>query len=159
MARYWLLKTEPGCYSLDDLEKDRTTLWTGIRNYQARNFLKEVEPGDTCLFYHSSVEPPCAVGTCVITKAAVPDPTQFDPTDEHFDADSPQDDPRWMAPEVTFERTFAQPVTISAMRANAKLGKMKLLEKGSRLSVLPVTKEEFEEVVRMGAERKHAHFP
>ena len=149
--RHWLLKTEPGCYSLDDLQKDGETLWTGIRNYQARNMLRdEMRPGDLCLFYHSSVDPAAAVGVCRVTKAGEPDPTQFDPKDDHYDPDSDPGNPRWFAVCVAYDSAFARPVAIGDMRKNPRLESMKLLEKGSRLSVLPVTPAEFAEVVKMG---------
>jgi predicted RNA-binding protein with PUA-like domain len=150
--RYWLLKTEPGCYSIDDLKKDTKTSWGGIRNYQARNMLRDqMKKGDLCLFYHSSVDPAAAVGICEVIQEGYPDPTQFDPKDDHYDADSDPRDPRWFCIDVSYKGTFAKPVSIGGMRLNKKLAQMKLLEKGSRLSVLPVEQAEFEEVVRMAA--------
>lgn len=148
--RYWLLKTEPGCYCLDDLKKDKKTFWGGIRNYQARNMLRnDLKPGDLCIFYHSSVDPAAAVGLCTVTKAGAPDLTQFDTKDEHYDGESDPRDPRWFGVEVAYHSTFPKQVTIGDMRSNKKLVNMKLLQKGSRLSVLPVEKAEFEEVSRM----------
>ena len=151
-ARYWLLKPEPGCYSIEDLKSDGTNFWSGVRNYQARNFLKEMKNGDLCLFYHSNTDPSAAVGICEVVKEAYPDPSQFDAKDEHYDADSDPRNPRWMVVDVKYVSTFAKPVSITDMRKNPKLGAMKLLEKGSRLSVLPVEKEEFAEGVGMGGD-------
>lgn len=150
MANFWLLKSEADCYSLDDLKRDKTAQWTGVRNYQARNFLRDgMRNGDLCLFYHSG-EGAHVAGVCRVTKDGYPDPTQFDPNDDHFDAESPADAPRWFGPDVAYARTFKHPVPLTDLRRNAKLAKMKLLEKGSRLSVLPVTAAEFAEVERMG---------
>ncbi len=149
--RYWLLKSEPGCYSLEDLQKDTKTSWGGIRNYQARNFLRdEMKKGDLCLFHYSNAEPAGVMGICEVTKEGYPDPTQFDTKDDHYDADSDMKDPRWFAVDVAYAETFKRLVSIGEMRGNPKMKHMKLLEKGSRLSVLPVSKTEFEEVVRMG---------
>ncbi len=148
---HWLLKTEPGCYSIDDLRKDGRASWGGVRNFQARNFLRAMKEGDTCLFYHSNASPAAAVGVCRVVREHYGDPTQFDPKDDHYDADSIPTDPRWAAVDVAYVSTFAHPVSIQDMRNNERLWGMKLLEKGSRLSVLPVTAAEFAEVVRLGA--------
>lgn len=149
--RYWLLKTEPDCYSLEDLKKDKKTFLSGIRNYQARNFLRdEMKKGDLCLFYHSSADPAGAAGVCEVANDGYPDPTQFDTKDDHYDADSSMDNPRWFAVDVKYDSTFSHLVSIGDMRKNPKLKYMKLLDKGSRLSVLPVSKAEFDEVLNMG---------
>jgi predicted RNA-binding protein with PUA-like domain len=149
--RYWLLKTEPGCYGIDHLQNDKTTFWSGIRNYQARNMLRDqMQMGDVCLFYHSNANPSAVAGVCEVVKEGSPDPTQFDTTDEHYDGESDPHNPRWFGVEVAYRYTFARPVSIQEMRNNPTLSQMKLLEKGSRLSVLPVEKAEFEEVLRMG---------
>lgn len=147
----WLLKTEPGCYSIEDLKRDKTTSWGGIRNYQARNMLRDgMENGDLCVLYHSSVEPPCAAGLCVVSGKGYPDPTQFDPRDEHYDDASTEESPRWFAVDVTFKEAFPTPVPLAAMRTNAALKGMMLLQKGSRLSVMPLTRGELDEIVRLG---------
>ena len=149
---YWLLKTEPDSYSITDLRKDGTTSWGGIRNYQARNYLRDdMEKGDLCLFYHSSAKPMAVMGICEVVKEAYPDETQFDPSDDHFDIDSEMDKPRWYAVDVAFRKIFHSPVLLSQMKNNSKLADMKLLNRGTRLSVLPVTKKEFEEIVRLGS--------
>ncbi len=147
---YWLLKSEPDCYSIHDLRTDTGAGWDGVRNYQARNFLRAMKKGDRCVFYHSGAPLPSAAGTCHVAGEAYPDHTQFDPAADHYDAQSDPADPRWSMVDIAFESVFAHPVPIAAMRANPRLSGMKLLEKGSRLSVLPLTKQEYEEVVRMG---------
>lgn len=149
--RYWLLKSEPGCYSIADLQKEKRTHWDGIRNYQARNFLRDgMEKGDLCLFYHSGTEPPHAAGICEVVKEGYADITQFDPAAGHYDADSDPSAPRWYMVDVAFRSVFPRVVSLPDMKANPKLRGMKLLEQGSRLSVMPLTKPEFDEVVAMG---------
>jgi len=150
--RYWLMKSEPSVFSIDDLAraKNQTTSWDGVRNYQARNVLREAQVGDGVIFYHSSADPPAAVGTATIARAAYPDPTQFDPKSDHYDRDSPKDDPRWYVVDVKFERKFERPVTLAELRANDALEGMVLLRKGSRLSVQPVTPAEWKIVCKMG---------
>ena len=109
MARYWLMKSEPSVFSIDDLAsaKDQTTRWDGVRNYQARNLLRhDIAIGDGVIFYHSSADPPAAAGTAKIVRAGYPDPTQFDPRDGHFDRDSQRDDPRWFTINLEGERSW-----------------------------------------------------
>jgi predicted RNA-binding protein with PUA-like domain len=153
--RYWLMKSEPSVFSIDDLAraKNQTTSWDGVRNYQARNLLREAQVGDGVIFYHSSADPPAAVGTATIARAAYPDATQFDPKSDYYDDASTKDEPRWFVVDVKFERKFAQPVTLSALRANDALEGMVLLRKGSRLSVQPVTPAEWKVVCKMGDAR------
>ncbi|MFP5221550.1 MAG: EVE domain-containing protein [Acidobacteriota bacterium] len=151
-THYWLLKTEPGCYSIDDLaaEPDQTTQWSGVRNFQARNFLRDqMSEGDQALFYHS-VTDPSAVGVARIVRAGYPDETAWNPDDQHFDPKSTPEKPLWFAVDVRFVEKFAAPVPLGAMRGVPALAGMELLRKGSRLSVMPVTREEFETVLRMG---------
>ncbi len=148
--RHWLLKSEAGCYSLEDLRRDGHACWDGVRNYQARNFLRDMQQGDLCVYYHSGGDPPEAVGVCSVVATAYPDHTQFDPVADHYDAASSQDDPRWSMVDVAFQQAFAKPVTLPAMRANPALSGMRLLARGNRLSVTPLTREQFEEIVGMG---------
>ena len=125
MPRYWLMKSEPEAFSIDDLAraKNGTTRWDGVRNYQARNFLRDdISLGDGVLFYHSSVDPPAVVGTARVARAGYPDPTQFDPQDSHCDPDSPPDAPRWFAVDIAFDEKFARPVTLAELRADEALG-------------------------------------
>jgi predicted RNA-binding protein with PUA-like domain len=153
--RYWLMKSEPSVFSIDDLAraKNQTTSWDGVRNFQARNLLREAQVGDSVIFYHSSADPPAAVGTATIAKAAYPDATQFDPKSDHYDAASKKDDPRWFVVDVKFERKFPRPVTLAELRATPALEGMVLLRKGSRLSVQPVTPAEWKVVCKMGDAR------
>ena len=153
--RYWLMKSEPSVFSIDDLARapKQTTSWDGVRNYQARNLLREAAVGDGVIFYHSSADPPAAVGTALIARAAYPDPTQFDPKSDHYDAASKKDDPRWFVVDVKLERKFPRAVTLPELRARPELADMVLLRKGSRLSVQPVTPAEWKVVRKMGGAR------
>jgi predicted RNA-binding protein with PUA-like domain len=154
MARYWLMKSEPSVFSIDDLAgaKNQTTRWDGVRNFQARNFLRdEIAVGDGVLFYHSSAEPPAVVGTARIVRGGYPDPTQFDSADDHYDPDSSRDDPRWYAVDIQFDGKFKRAVTLPELRGEKALGDMVLLRRGSRLSVQPVTPSEWKHIVKLGA--------
>ena len=150
--RYWLMKSEPSVFSIDDLARapKQTTSWDGVRNYQARNLLREAAVGDGVIFYHSSADPPAAVGTALIARAAYPDPTQFDPKSDHYDAASKKDDPRWFVVDVKLDEKFPRAVTLAELRAKPELADMVLLRKGSRLSVQPVTPAEWKVVRKMG---------
>ena len=156
MARYWLMKSEPSVFSIDDLAaaKEQTTRWDGVRNYQARNLLRhDIAVGDGVIFYHSSADPPAAAGTAKVVRAGYPDPTQFDPRDGHFDRDSQRDDPRWFSVDIKFDTKFGRPVTLPELRAAPALKDMVLLRRGSRLSVQPVTAAEWKQIVKMGARK------
>jgi predicted RNA-binding protein with PUA-like domain len=151
--RYWLLKSEPETFSFDDLvrRKNRTTTWDGVRNYQARNLLRdEIKVGDGVLFYHSSVNPPAVVGTAVVVKGGYPDATQFDPKSDHYDPDAKRDEPRWFMIDIQADRALPKPVTLPELRAASGLRSMVLLKKGSRLSVQPVTADEWQRVLELG---------
>jgi len=149
--RYWLFKSEPDVYSLRDLKRDRTTYWEGVRNYQARNMLRDdIQPGDGVLFYHSRQKPMHVAGTAVVTRAGYPDPTQFDKREKYYDAKAAKDNPRWYVVDIAFEKEFAHPVTLDEMRDIPALADMVLLRKGSRLSVQPVTSSEWKAVLRAG---------
>jgi predicted RNA-binding protein with PUA-like domain len=149
--RYWLLKSEPSVFSIDHLARAprKTTFWDGVRNYQARNLLRdEIKVGDGVLFYHSSADPPAVAGTATVVGAGIPDPTQFDPASDHFDPDSPRDNPRWFGVEIRWESTFDRLVPLDELRATAGLKDMVLLQR-SRLSVQPVTAAEWNAIVRL----------
>jgi predicted RNA-binding protein with PUA-like domain len=150
--RYWLMKSEPSVFSIDDLAKapKQTTSWDGVRNYQARNLLREAAVGDGVIFYHSSADPPSAVGTATIARAAYPDATQFDAKGDYFDPDSKEDEPRWFVVDVKFAQKFARAVTLAELRAVPALEGMVLLRKGSRLSVQPVTPAEWKVICKLG---------
>ncbi|WP_242110215.1 EVE domain-containing protein [Luteimonas aquatica] len=139
--RYWLMKTEPDAFSIDDLKRVGTEPWTGVRNYQARNFMRQMQVGDGVLFYHSSCEVPGIVGVAKVACAAYPDPTQFDAKSDYFDPKSTPEEPRWQMVDVSFERKFKRVLPLEEIkRHSAELGEeFALIRRGSRLSVLPVT--------------------
>jgi predicted RNA-binding protein with PUA-like domain len=148
--QYWILKSEADCYSIDDMKKDKKTLWTGIRNYQARNFMRDMKVGDMAFFYHSSSEPTGIAGIVKITKAAQPDPTAFDTHDEHFDPKATKEHPIWLAPEVTFVEKFNAVITLTEIKLRPDLAGISVAQKGSRLSVLPVSKAHFTIICDLG---------
>ncbi|MBX3444178.1 MAG: EVE domain-containing protein [Planctomyces sp.] len=142
--RFWLFKSEPESYSIDDLKRDGRTFWDGIRNYQVRNFLRDdVRVGDGVLFYNSNADPMAVTGTMTVVSAGYPDHTQFDPRAKHYDPASREDSPTWFMVDVEFERRFDPPVTRDMLKCHAGLAGMGVLQKGSRLSVTPVTAEEW----------------
>ena len=152
--RHWLLKTEPGVFSFDDLLQapKQTTGWNGIRNYQARNFLRDqMEEGDRVLIYHSSADPPAVAGLAEVVRAGYPDPTQFDPKDDHYDPESTPAAPRWYQVDVKSVRKLSRAVSLEEIRRTKALAKMPLVQRGQRLSVQPVGPEEYELIVRMGS--------
>jgi predicted RNA-binding protein with PUA-like domain len=150
MAKHWLMKSEPGSYSIDDLERDGRTSWNGVRNYQARNFMRdEMKKGDPVLFYHSNADPTGVVGLARVARAAYPDPTARDPRSDYFDPKASDQDPRWYVVDVEFVERFPAPVTLDDLRAARGLEKMLVINK-SRLSVQPVTPEEYKRVVKLG---------
>lgn len=153
MKKYWLVKSEPENFSLKDLMKspNQTTCWDGVRNYQARNFIRDgMKVGDGVLFYHSSIDMPVVVGVCEVVKSAYPDHTQFDPAHKHFDPKADPKNPTWFMVDIKFVKEFISPVTIESIKANSKLNKMRLIQRGNRLSVMPVTKNEWDEILKMG---------
>lgn len=152
-VKYWLMKSEPEVFSIDDLAKakNQTTHWDGVRNYQARNFLRDdFKIGDKVIFYHSNSEPPAAVGICEVVKEAYPDFTAFDPENDHYDPKSKKENPTWYMVDVKYVKKFSKPVSLSEIKANPKLQKIHLVQRGNRLSVMPLTKDEFDEIVGMG---------
>ena len=151
--RYWLFKSEPSAYSFDDLlnEENQTAEWDGVRNYQARNFMRDdMKVGDKVLFYHSSAKPTAVVGSARIAKEAHPDATAWDPNDKHYDPKSSPGVTVWMVVEIQAEAPLPKPVTLADVKANPKLKDMLLIRKGQRLSIQPVTKDEFDEIIAMG---------
>ena len=152
--RYWLVKSEPGEFSINNLKKSKnqTTCWDGVRNYQARNFLRdEIKKGDGVLFYHSNAEPTEIVGICEVVKEGYPDHTQFDPKNKHFFPGSKVDNPVWFMVDIKFMKEISKPVTLQDLKSNPKLKNMRLIQKGNRLSVMPVTKDEWDEILKMGS--------
>jgi predicted RNA-binding protein with PUA-like domain len=149
----WLLKTEPTSFSIQDLAASpaQTTGWSGVRNYQARNFMRdEMRKGDRVLVYHSNANPSAVVGTAIVVRESHPDPTAFDSEDVHFDPKSDPQNPTWFMVDIRLERIFAEPIPLEALRSVAALKGMELLRKGSRLSVQPVGKLEFDTILRLG---------
>lgn len=151
--KYWLMKSEPDVFSFDDLKKrpKKTEPWNGVRNYQARNFMRdEMSVGDLILFYHSSCEIPGVAGIAKVSSKPYPDSTQFDPKSEYYDPKSTQENPRWFLVDVTFEMNLDQHVALEELKKHKKLEEMRLLQRGNRLSILPVTREEFEFIKKLG---------
>ena len=151
--RRWLVKSEPTAFSWQDLWKAprRTTTWDGVRNFQARNYLREMQVGDPVFFYHSSADPTAIMGICEVVRAGYPDDTAFDSKSDHFDAKSDRANPTWYMVDLRAVRALAHPPTLARLREERGLSKMVLLKKGSRLSVQPVTEQEWEIIERIGA--------
>lgn len=154
---YWLMKTEPGVFSFDDLVKAprKTTCWEGVRNYQARNFMRdEFKVGDRALIYHSGIEEPCIVGIAEITREGYPDLSALDPKAQYFDENAKKKgESPWVMVDVTARQAFTVPVTRAQLQAQPGLKQMLVLKKGMRLSIQPVTASEFKVVVKLGKPR------
>jgi predicted RNA-binding protein with PUA-like domain len=149
---FWLMKTEPDEFSIDDLKGKRIEPWTGVRNYQARNFMRDgMRKGDGVLFYHSSCGVPGVAGIAEVAGAAHPDPTQFDPNSDYFDAGSGRDAPRWFLVDVKFKRKLRRVITLAELKGRKELKDMVLLRPGNRLSVSPVTKQEWDFILGLEA--------
>jgi len=151
-VRHWLLKTEPDCFGLEHLKAKpkRTEHWDGVRNYQARNFMRDgMRKGDLAFFYHSSCPEPGIAGIVKITRAAYPDHTAWDPENEHFDPKSSPANPIWFMVDVKLEREFRHLLPLTVIKANPALKDMLLVQRGSRLSVMPVTTKEWNTILKM----------
>ena len=149
--RHWLMKSEPEVFSIEDLERVGRAPWDGVRNYQARNFLRDVmRPGDLALFYHSNAAPPGVVGVARVAGPARPDPTALDPGHDGYDPKSDPAAPRWFLVDVDFVARLPRPVTLDALKAEPALKDMLVVQRGQRLSVQPVTPAEFARVLAMG---------
>jgi predicted RNA-binding protein with PUA-like domain len=146
---YWLLKSEPDVFGIAHLKRKKKAVWDGVRNYQARNFLMEMEAGDLAFFYHSSTEVPGIVGLCKVLRTKVPDPTQFDPQSDYFDPKSTPQNPRWWTVEVGFEREFKGGLSLELLRQTFSPEGFRLVQKGNRLSVLPVAAGVAERILQM----------
>ena len=151
---YWLMKSEPDSFSIDDLAKakGRTTAWDGVRNFQARNYLRDgMKKGDLVFFYHSSCEVPGIAGIVEVVKQAYPDPTAFDAAHHHYDADSKPDAPRWLMVDVKLQKKLKRMITLEELKthANGKLKNMIVLKRGNRLSITPVAKTEWDFIVSL----------
>jgi predicted RNA-binding protein with PUA-like domain len=135
---YWLMKSEPDVYSIADLERDGQTIWDGVRNYQARNLLRDMQPGDLAFFYHSNTKPPGIAGLMRVVKSGIDDPAQFDPKSKYYDPKSSPDAPRWQTVTVEFVQTFPQLITLDTLRDSFTAEELWILRRGNRLSVTPV---------------------
>lgn len=154
MKRFWLFKTEPDTYSIDDLARDGRIHWEGIRNYQARNFLHDdVGVGDEVLIYHSGVPAPAVVGTAKVIRRGYPDSTAWDKSSPYFDERSTPDRPVWFMVDIKFTAKFASPVTLRAVKQASELSDMMVARKGMRLSIQPVDKKHFDKIVKTGNRR------
>jgi predicted RNA-binding protein with PUA-like domain len=148
--QYWLFKSEPSAYSIDDLVNDKTTHWAGVRNYQVRNMLRDdIRVGDRVLFYHSNAKPMAVVGTATVVEPGYPGHTAFDPKDKYHDPKSNPDSPTWFMVNVSIIQKFDTPVTRDDLKAGSITSGMTVMRKGSRLSIVPVTEEEWKAVHRL----------
>lgn len=147
--KYWLMKSEPDVFSIDHLKKDKTTWWTGVRNYTARNFMQAMKISDQVLFYHSNAEPSGVIGLAEVSQLAQPDKLQFDKKSEYYAEKATKEKPIWFCTELKYHSTFKQLVSLDQIKHDPKLKNMELLRQG-RLSVSPVTKAEFEHICKLG---------
>jgi predicted RNA-binding protein with PUA-like domain len=149
--KYWLMKSEPEDFSIDDLKKVKSGPWDGVRNYQARNFMRDdMKKGDQVLFYHSNAKPPGIVGIAEVCKEGYPDMTAFDKKSKYFDAKSDPEDPRWIHVAVKYVKHFKSMISLDDLKNEKKLESMSVIQKGTRLSITPVMKSEFDHIVKMG---------
>ncbi len=148
---YWLIKSEGACYSIEDLEKDKKTDWFGVRNFQARNFMRDdMKVGDMALFYHSNSKPSGVYGVARVASLAHPDLTALDKKDEHYDPRSTKTNPIWECVDFEFVQKFRDPISLQYIKIDSKLSDMLVAKQGQRLSVMPVSKTHFERVVALG---------
>jgi predicted RNA-binding protein with PUA-like domain len=150
--KYWLMKSEPSEFSIDDLKKmpKQTEHWDGVRNYQARNFMRdEMKKGDQVFFYHSNCDEPGIVGIAEVVKEGYPDFTAWDPRDKHYDPKTDPDNPRWMMVDIKFVRKLNRTISLKALKENPALKDMRLIQRGNRLSVMPVEKQEWQAILKM----------
>ena len=150
LMAYWLMKSEPDVYSIDDLERDGREMWDSIRNYQARNMMRDdMRIGDKVFFYHSNCKEPAIVGVSKVASKPYPDPTQFDPKSKYFDPKSDQENPRWVLVDVEFVSKLKRPVTLTEIKASPALEDMILTRRGNRLSIMPVDKKHWDTILRL----------
>lgn len=147
---YWVMKSEPDTFSIDDLKRKKREAWDGVRNYQARNFMRDgMRVGDGVFFYHSNCAEPGIAGIAEVVSDAYPDPSQFDPKSQYFDAGSSRDNPRWMLVDVKFVRKLTRVITLKELQAQPNLTDMALVRKGNRLSVMPVSAAEWRAILAL----------
>lgn len=150
---YWLMKSEPDVFGIDDLKRVKKEPWDGVRNYQARNYMRdEMKKGDQVLFYHSNTDVPGVVGIMEVSKEAFPDYTSWDKKSKYYDPKSSEENPRWFMIEVKYLNKFPRTVSLQEMKDMKPLSEMKILQKGNRLSITPVTKTEFDHIVKVAAQ-------
>ncbi len=157
--RHWLLKTEPGSYSIDDLKRQGKTRWDGVRNYQARNYMRDsMRLGDRVLIYHSNGKAPAIAGLATVSASAIPDASQFDHMSQYFDKKASKDRPIWWATEVKFTKKLSTELPLKDLQMSKELEGMVLLKRGSRLSVQPVKEEEFDTILKMTSQEKKPYY-
>jgi predicted RNA-binding protein with PUA-like domain len=150
MTNHWLMKTEPNTFSIDDLKKVKKEPWDGVRNYQARNFMRDdMKKGDRVLFYHSNCDVPGVVGLAEVSKESFPDFTAFDKKSNYYDPKSDEENPRGMMVEVKFKKKLKRTISLSEMKEAKPLAKMRLVQKGNRLSIMPVSKKEYDFILKL----------
>jgi predicted RNA-binding protein with PUA-like domain len=149
---YWLMKSEPEVYSLQDLANDQRTIWDGVRNYQARNFLKSMQVGDLAFFYHSNTAPPGIAGLMKVVQPNLDDPTQFDASSKYYDAKSTPDKPRWQTVQVEYVETFPHYISLDELRQTFSPDDLWVVRQGNRLSVMPVPEAVAEKMLHLGRE-------
>jgi predicted RNA-binding protein with PUA-like domain len=148
---YWLFKSEPNAYSIDDLKREKLTAWDGIRNYQARNFLRDdCKIGDSVLFYHSNTKIPAVVGVGEVASKPYPDPTQFDNEDPHFDPKATKENPRWVLVDISYKKMLRKPISLRYLKSQKHFNDMIVTQKGSRLSIQPISKKHFDMIIKTG---------
>lgn len=147
---YWLMKSEPDVYSIDNLKADGKTIWDGVRNYQARNMLRSMEIGDLAFFYHSNTKPPGIAGLMKVAEVGLDDPTQFDPKNKYYDEKSTPDNPRWQTVVVEFVEIFPKYIDLENLRENFDPEELLILRRGNRLSVTPVEDAVAERLLKLG---------
>lgn len=154
--RYWLMKSEPSAFSIEDLERAprRRTCWDGVRNFQARNYMRAMKCGDQVLFYHSNTEPPAVVGMVEVVREAYSDHTAFDPADTHYDPKSKPEAPTWAMVDIQLVRKFAKAISLDELRRQSGLKQMELLRRGSRLSVQPVRPAEWKIILKLAEPKR-----
>jgi len=148
-SRYWLMKTEPGTYSIADLRRDGSTCWEGVRNYRARNLMREMKKGDAVLFYHSNAKPPGVAGLARVCREAYPDHFAFDKRSRYYDEKSPRDEPRWWMVDVEFVEEFPRVVGLDELKADPAFADMMVTQRGARLSVQPAARKHHDRIVKL----------
>jgi predicted RNA-binding protein with PUA-like domain len=147
---YWLIKSEPDVYGIEDLKRENIGIWDGVRNYQARNFLKAMQPGDYAFFYHSNAKPPGIAGLAKIVETMVVDPTQFDPNNDYFDPKSTVESPRWHTVKCQHVETLPELISLETLRSQFTEDELLVVKRGTRLSVIPVSFESADRLLKIG---------